>query len=184
MAFPPLTAEEQLWLVGRIRNGDEDAETRLVELFSPPIRVMVRVRAGRRLEEDDVAQEVLVGAITALRRGQLRNEDKLGPFVAGIARNVINNRLRSTRRAALEPLAGHEDASVADFRQEIDRRERLTSVRRALDDLSADDRRILVMTLIGGLRASQIAQRLGVSEEVVRTRKSRALKRLKGQLEA
>jgi RNA polymerase sigma-70 factor (ECF subfamily) len=182
MTFPLLTIEEQASLVGRIRNGDEQAETRLVELFSRPVRVMARVRAGRKLEEDDLTQEVLMAAIAAVRRGQLREADRLGAFVAGIARNVINNRLRSTR-AGFEPLDGHEEAAVADLRDEVARRERAALLRRGLEKLTVDDRRILVLTMIDGLRTAEIAERMGVTEEVVRARKSRALKRLKGRLE-
>ena len=182
MTFPLLTIEEQASLVGRIRNGDEQAEARLVELFSRPVRVMARVRAGRRLEEDDLTQEILMAAIAAVRRGQLREADRLGAFVAGIARNVINNRLRSAR-AGFERLDQHEDAAVADLRVEVARRELAASLRRGLEQLSVEDRRILVLTLIDGLRAADIAERMGVTEEVVRARKSRALKRLKGRLE-
>jgi RNA polymerase sigma-70 factor (ECF subfamily) len=182
MAFPLLTAEEQASLVARIRNGHEDAEARLVELFSRPVRLMVRVR-GRSLEDEDVTQEVLMTAITAVRRGQLREAERLGAFVAGIARNVINNRLRSARGPAFEPLTGHEDAVVADLRHEMAVRERLEMVRQALGGLAAQDRRILQMSLIDGLRASQIAEQLGVTEETVRARKSRALRRLKGRFE-
>lgn len=183
MGFPLLTAEEQASLVGRIRQGDEDAETKLVELFSRAVRVMVRVRAGRRLEEEDLTQEVLMTAITAVRRGQLRDVDRLSAFVAGIARNLINNRLRMSRGTALEPLDGHEDAATADLRKEVALRERAATVRHALEELSLEDRQLLELTLIEGFSSSQMAQRLGVTEEAIRTRKSRALKRLKGRLE-
>ena len=182
MVFPRLTADEQASLVGRIRQGDEGAEARLVELFSRAIRVMVRVRAGRRLEEEDLTQEVLMTAITAVRRGQLRDVDRLSAFVAGIARNVINNRLR-TSRGAFEPLDDHEDAAVADLRQEIAMRERAALVRHALGALSPEDRRLLELTVIEGVTSAQMAKQLGVTEEAIRTRKSRALKRLKGRLE-
>src|SRR5215212_469929 len=123
MVFPALTVEEQQWLVSRIREGDEEAETRLVELFSRAVRVMVRVRTGRRLDEQDLTQEVLMAAITGVRRGQLREVDRLGAFVAGIARNVINNRLRSARGAELESLADHQYTAVGDLRHEVARRE-------------------------------------------------------------
>ena len=182
MAFPLLTAEEQASLVARIRDGREDAEARLVELFSRPVRLMVRVR-GRSLEDEDVTQEVLMTAITAVRRGQLREAERLGAFVAGLARNVINNRLRGARGPACEPLTGHENEVVADLRHELAVRDRLEMVRQALGALGAQDRRILQMSLIDGLRASQIAEELGVTEETVRARKSRALRRLKGRFE-
>jgi RNA polymerase sigma-70 factor (ECF subfamily) len=182
MAFPPLTIEEQASLVGRIRNGDEQAEAHLVELFSRSVQVMVRGRAGRRLDADDLTQDVLMAAITAVRRGQLRDIDRLGAFVAGIARNVINDRLRRTQ-GAFEPLAGHEKAAIGDLREEVARRDRVAALRRGLEQLSAEDRRILMLTLIDGLRAAEIAAQMGVTEDVVRARKSRALKRLKGHVD-
>jgi RNA polymerase sigma-70 factor (ECF subfamily) len=181
MSFPLLSAEEQAWLVTRIREGDRGAETRLVDLFSRPVRLMARVRA-RGLDEDDLTQEVLIAAISALRRGQLRDTERLAQFVSGIARNVINNKRRSQRGAALEPLTGGETAAVADFAEEVTRRERGRMLRRALDGLSVEDRRILILTLVEGLKSGQIAERLGLGEEVVRTRKSRAIKKLKARL--
>ena len=183
MGFPRLTVSEQSSLAGGIRQGDRGAEARLVELFSRPVRVMVRVRAGRHLDEEDLTQEVLMTAITALRRGQLRDVDRLSAFVAGVARNVINNHLRTSRGGALEPLDGHEDAVVADLRQEVAIRERAATVRQALAGLSPDDRRLLELTVIAGFTSSQIAKQLGVTEDAIRARKSRALKRLKGRLD-
>jgi RNA polymerase sigma factor (sigma-70 family) len=182
MGFPLLGAEEQARLVERIRDGDLEAEGRLVELFTRAIRVMVRVRA-RDLGEEDLTHEVLIAAITALRRGQLRDTGRLGQFVSGIARNVINNRLRSARGPVHEPINGHEHAApVVDLAHELARRERTRILRQAMNSLSAEDRRILMLTLVDGLKPGQIAERLGLGEEVVRTRKSRAIKRLKAQL--
>lgn len=183
MGFPLLTVEEQARLVARIREGDSEAEGRLVEIFSRAIRLMARVRA-RKLGEEDLTQEALIAAITALRRGQLRDTERLAQFVSGVARNVINNRLRSERGPVHEPIAeGEHAAVVVDLTHELARRERARLLRRALDSLSDDDRRILMLTLVEGLKPGQIAERLGLGEEVVRTRKSRAIKRLKTRLD-
>lgn len=179
MGFPLLSAEEQARLVERIRNGDRDAEGRLVEHFSRAIRLMARVRA-RELGDEDLTQDVLIAAIMALRRGQLRDTERLAQFVAGIARNVIHNRLRRARGPVHEPIEEHEyPAPAADLTHELARRERAGTLRRALESLSAADRRILMLTLVDGLKPGEIAERLGLGEDVVRTRKSRAIKRLK-----
>ena len=50
-------------------------------------------------------------------------------------------------------------------------------VRRALGILDPTDRRILLMTLVEGLKPGEIGVRLGLTSEVVRARKSRALKK-------
>ena len=49
---------------------------------------------------------------------------------------------------------------------------------RALTGLNRSDKGILLMTLVDGLKPGEIAYRLGLTAEVVRARKSRALKRV------
>ena len=181
MAFPLLTAEEQADLVARIRVGDRAAEARLVELFSAPIRMMARVRARGAVDDQDVCQDVLIAVITGLRRGQLREVDRLGGFIAGVARNVINNALRVGRTRSVEPL-GDDDVAVADLRDEIARRDRARMLRTALEEVGESDRQILVLTLVHGLKSGEVARRLGLDDQVVRARKSRAIRRLTDRL--
>src|SRR5687767_4713090 len=177
MSFPLLTADEQTDLVARIERGEPDAEARLVQLFSAAVRTMTRARVRGALDDQDVGQEVMMAAIMALRRGQLRESERLGAFIAGIARNIINNQLSLHRRRPVEPLAS-DDVSIADFREEVAQRERAATVRAALREMSADDQQILLLTLVEGLKSGEVATRLGLDAEVVRTRKSRAIKRL------
>lgn len=182
MTLPLLTAEEQADLVARIRRGDSGAETRFVELFAAPIRAMVRVRTRGSIDHQDASQEILIAVLTAVRRGQLREADRLGAFVAGVARNIINNQLRVRGNRPVEQLAS-DDVAVGDFREEMSRRERTMMLRSALDEVRPDDRRILVLTLIHGLKSGDIARRLGMDPEVVRARKSRAIRRLTERLQ-
>ena len=181
MAFPLIPAEEQADLVARIQTGDRAAEARIVELFSPAIRAMARVRTRGNVDPHDVCQDVLIAVITGLRRGQLRDVERLGPFVAGVARNVISSELRIRRTRPSQPLA-ETDVPVADLRDEIAGRERARLLRSALEEVSAGDRQILVLTLVHGLKSAQIADRLGLDDQVVRARKSRAIRRLADRL--
>jgi len=183
MTFPLLTSHEQTELVERIQNGDAAAEARLVDLFSPAIRTMARVRSRNAIDDQDVSQDVLIAAITAIRRGQLRDAARLGGFIAGIARNLINNQLRLQASRPVEPLI-RDDAAVADLREEMTRRERARALRSALDEMRRGDRQVLMLTLVEGLKSGEIANRLGLSADVVRTRKARAIKRLTERLKS
>jgi len=58
---------------------------------------MLVARSRNRDLADDLAQEVMMDAICALRRGQLREPSKLTPFVLAIARNVLNSHYRARR---------------------------------------------------------------------------------------
>ena len=58
--------------------------------------------------------------------------------------------------------------------------ERRTLASEIIADLRPTDRAILRMTLVEGLRSEEAAQRLGITPEAVRKRKSRALARARG----
>jgi hypothetical protein len=86
-----LTPAEQRLLVDRIRQGDTLAEEAIVLRFDRRIRVLAVNRTRDREVARDLAQETLIQVLSALRGGQLRDAEKLGAFIFGIARNVINN---------------------------------------------------------------------------------------------
>jgi RNA polymerase sigma-70 factor (ECF subfamily) len=177
MPRPLLTAQEQSTLAERIRSREPAAEEELVHLFADRIRFLVFARTGDREIAPDLTQDVMLAVVRALRDGHLRDADRLAAFVYGTARNVINNHLRTrSRLPAEDPLDGAlQAASTPD---PVEDSERVAVVRRALATLDATDRKILWLTLVEGLKSGEIALRLGLAAEVVRTRKSRATKKM------
>jgi RNA polymerase sigma-70 factor (ECF subfamily) len=172
-----VTPEGQNALVERVRNGDPSAEDELVRLFRPRVLVMMRMRTQEPDTAHDLCQEVLIAVLRALRQGQLRDTERLAAFVHGIARNTANNYLRTRRRqVVLDELS--ESIQAAGSKDPIESAERRQLVNRALSSVSREDRRILTLTLVEGLKPGEIAQRLGLNDEVVRTRKSRALRKV------
>jgi len=176
-----LTPEQQSTLAERVRARDPSAEEELVRLFSGRIALMARLRTRDAETARDVTQEVLLAVFRALRTGQLREAERLTAFVYGIARNLINNYLRT--RARLPPEDALDGAlAAASLPDQLEDSERGALVRRALVVLDSTDRRILLLTLIEGLKPAEIGARLGMSSEAVRTRKSRALKKTAEQV--
>jgi RNA polymerase sigma-70 factor (ECF subfamily) len=171
------TPEGRSALAERVKNGDPSAEDELVRMFRARILVMLRARTQEPEAARDLCQDVLMAVLRALRQGQLRDTARLAAFVHGIARNMANNYIRTRRRqAAVAELSECVPAAVGDDPVAIVERRHL--VRRALSAITQADRRILVMTLVEGLKPGEIADRLGLTDEVVRTRKSRALRRV------
>lgn len=127
---------------------------------------------------EDVAQETLSRALTAIRGGSCRI-DHLGAFIHGIARHVIADVLRAREHAV--------DAAVIDRNMAIgpdpltaavteDERAR---VHDALTQLSQGDELLLRMSFFEGLTPAEVATRLGEPALRVRKRKSRALARFR-----
>lgn len=170
----PLTPEAQTRLATRVCTGDAAAEEELARLFQTRIRLMVLSRVRDAETARDLSQEVLMAVFVALRKGQLREREKLAAFVYGVARNVVNGYFRS-RPPECVPLSPDAVSPGADelVRKIHERR----IVDRFLESLDATDRRILGLTLREGLKPGEIAERLGLSSEVVRARKSRAIRR-------
>jgi RNA polymerase sigma factor (sigma-70 family) len=174
---PPGDLQSTQDLADRIRRGDAYAETELVHKFSSRIFAMAVIRTRDHEASHELVQDVLMAVIGALRKGQLQDADKLAAFVHGVARNLINNRLRTEgRRPPMETLP--DDLARASESDQLEDAERLRLLRNALKRLGQQDRRILWMTLVEGRRPGEIAAVLGLTSEVVRTRKLRAIRRV------
>jgi RNA polymerase sigma factor (sigma-70 family) len=163
-------------LADRIRRGDPAAEAEFVERYYRRVLLMAQVRTGDRQVALDLAQEAMIGLLRALREGRVNSHQHVAGYVHGTARNLINNHFRG--RTKTEGVTFDLEAAHGDPEQMAAERERLELVERALDQMRPDDREILRMTLVEGLKSGEIADRLGIASEVVRKRKSRAVGRL------
>ena len=164
-------------LVDRIRSGDGTAEEELVRYFSPRVFAMLVARTRDRETARDLLQDVLIAVLRSVRDGALRDAERLVPFVHGTARNLVNNYFRDkVREPKTEELSDDCAQIVRHDQLEAEERERM--VRMALATVDETDRKIVLMTMVEGRKPGDIASQLGLSSEVVRQRKSRAIKKI------
>ncbi|MGB6687658.1 MAG: sigma-70 family RNA polymerase sigma factor [Terracidiphilus sp.] len=175
---PDHSPDETERLVQSVAQGDRNAEREFVERYQPRVRAMLLARTRNSEVTADLVQDVIIEALCALRRSQLREASKLTPFVLGIARNVLNSHFRAVSRQpeSLELPDDLPDLSSAASRLEDEERE--SAAMQAISSLEPVDRTILHMTLVDGLKPGMIAQRLRLKPDVVRQRKMRATRRL------
>ena len=177
-------AEDLARVATRIRAGDPSAEEELVREFGERVRVFVGMRTRDREAARDLGQEIMMSVVTALREGRLRDAERVAAFVYGTARNVVNNYLRTRRDETPSGFLPEVAAITPDPSAEFEAGQRQGLVRRALARLSRSDRGILLLTLVDGLKPGEIGHRLGLTAEVVRARKARALKKVIEQIDA
>ena len=177
-----MTESIQNWagLVERVRSGDRSAEAELVSIFQTRVHCMVLARTRNLETARELTQEVMLHTLHALRSGQVRQAESLPAFIHGIVRNLIAGHRRTTGKAAAEPLPDGDLPGLAAPHNGHD--ERLELVRDALAGLNHSDREILLMILVDGLTPGAIAARMQLTAEVVRQRKSRAIKRVRDQV--
>ncbi len=169
-------------LADRIRDGDTAAEDEFVSRYYGRVLLMARIRLGDEQGAYDLAQEAVFGALQGIREGRLHCNEQIGSYVYGTARNLINNRFRGgdPRPIGLpEHLAGGDPPDMVVL--ELERQE---LVRQALEGFNPVDRAILGMTLLEGMKPGEIAARLGMKPEVIRKRKSRAVKKVRAVIQS
>lgn len=174
----PGEVKDDVLLAQRIRTGDPEAENALFLQFAGHVRAMALMRTRDREAAREIVDDVIMAVVVALRRGSVVDTKRIAAFVHGTAVNVINNYRRNRRR-------GPALLSLDDERVEVPctdgnlRAIDIEALRLHITRLSAVDRMVLALSLVEGLTPGQIARRLGLSAEVARQRKRRALVRLK-----
>lgn len=178
--LPPPRLPVPSAIVRRAPSADARAEEELVERFHPGLLAHLTRRVRDREAARELANDVLMAVVQALRDGRIREPERLPGYVYGTARNLANNFLRMRRaRPPGEPL--DPDIAVVELGERAEDGERLARVRAALDLLRDTERQILLMT-IEGLKPGTIASHLGVTSQVVRARKARAMRKLEAHV--
>jgi len=96
-------------LVSRIMAGDQQAEAELVERYNRGVRIIIRREVGDAAIADDLYQETFCLVLEKIRRGEVREPEKLSGFVCSLARNLVIGHFR--RAARREAFTGTEETS-------------------------------------------------------------------------
>jgi RNA polymerase sigma-70 factor (ECF subfamily) len=173
------SANEDLGLLERIRRGDNEGAAELFERYAPALLRFTDRMLSDRGAAEEVTQEVFVKVIS--RAHQYDGRAGVASWLFAIAANAGRDRRRRDRRAAVVPLdvvpeprsrgEGIEASLVSE--------ERRRAVRKALAELSEEQREALVLARYHGMPYAEIAQTLGISVGAVKTRIFRAVETLK-----
>ncbi len=160
-------------LIGLLMSGGGLEELR--RRYGPLIRYVVEpiLPDGRDAEEcvSDVYMKVLSGA------GSLDPKRPLKPWLTAVTRNAALSmaRRKRTGETALEDTIPAEGTPE----EELLRRERTESLKRALDTLSPSDRRLIFRKYYYRQPTAQIAAELGMTERAVEGKLYRLKKRVR-----
>src|SRR5215470_14133027 len=171
-------------LVHRILAGESALFERIMRRHNQRVFRAARAIVKDDAEAEDVMQETYTRAFTHL--GQFRGEAQLGTWLVRIAVHEAFARVRRRRRLAplppddaVEALSMFDRSTPTDPEHEANNAELRKLLERAIDELPETYRTIFVLREVEGLSTATTAECLGVSEEVVKTRLSRARARLR-----
>lgn len=161
-------------LIARFVAGDNDAVRAVIAEYGGAVRTVARSMVADPELVSEVVQQTFIKAWKAASTFDPARE--LAPWLYSIARRTAIDVLRRERRPTTGDHEPEVDVAVAppSFEQTWERFE----VRRALDQLSPEERQIVRLSHLMGVPHSEIAERLGLPIGTVKSRSNRALKRL------
>lgn len=166
----------------RIQKGDEKAFTLAYELYNKLIYVL----SYRYLMDEDRAKDVVQYVFVKLweYRANLNVGISLKNFLFTMAKNHILNLIRNENSALekqyeiAQQVSGYED----DLIEKLERREQMELFYQALAKLPEQKKKICMMKIREEMSNKEIAERLNVSINTVKTHYAEALKLLRREL--
>jgi RNA polymerase sigma-70 factor (ECF subfamily) len=176
-------AQESLdTLVQKARKGDRTALERLLEAHRAPLRSWVSSRLGdrlrRQIDAEDIVQEAQLRALESIQRFTPRGEGSFLRWLCTIALHLIWS--ASQKRSGKDlTLAVEPPGSGVSPSRSLRRQERLERLEESLARLRPEEREVVKLSRIEGLKVREIAERVGRPEPTVKSLIARSLRKLR-----
>jgi len=177
-----LEADGHRALVQASQRGDNRAFATLVELYQATVYGYLRARVLEPADAEDLCQEVFLRCYVG--RAKLHRAAAIGPWLIGIARNLLHEHVRGKQRRRevawtelcleVDTLVGHAHAEATDA---------IGHLPLCLESLGQSAREALDLRYRSQLRNGEIAARLKRSEGAVKLLVHRARQALKNCLD-
>ncbi len=164
-------------LVARIQRGEDSGMEELYRLFARGIRFYLCRQLGMQ-ELDDKVHDTFLIVVQAIRRGDLREPDRLMGFVRTVVRRQVAAHIDQVVHSRRDELHLDVGVRVADGRrnpeQNMAHQQKGDFMREILRQLSERDREILTRFYLHEETQEEICTEMGLTETQFRLLKSRA----------
>ena len=169
---------EAIW-IEQARQGDDTAWEALIRTHQEPVFRLAYLFLGDPDDAEDIAQETFIRAYRAFAR--FDSSRPLRPWLLQITANLARNRRRSIGRywAALQRKLQKNPTADLDLESHVGNRLQAERLWQAVRHLRAEDQEIIYLRYFLDLPVSDTAEAAGIATGTVKSRTSRALKRLR-----
>lgn len=167
--------DTKLQLVRRAQKGDAEAFADLYRDIYQNLYRFALYMLGNPADAEDAVSDAVTDAWMTI--GKLRNEEAFDGWVF----RILSNKCRRKRKEYVnKPLEWKEE--IGDIAGADDLAENL-HLRRVFGELDDEERMIISMHVFGGYTSREISEITGMNANTVRSRESRALKKMAEKLE-
>ncbi len=181
-----LTHDEEMQVISAILKGDANAYEVLVKEHEKLVYNIALRMVNNEEDAYDISQDAFIKAYTNL--ASFRGDCKFSSWLYKLTTNLCLDFLRKRNRHKTVPLVYEDEDGDSEYLEipddsfapetQAEQNELRRQVRDGLNQLPAQQREILVLREIGGLRYDEIGRRLKLEEGTVKSRIFRARKKL------
>ncbi len=177
------TSEDPRVLMRLAREGNKQAFSKVYQLYFMPIYRYVFFRVREEALTEDIVQTVFLKVYQSLSRFEDRNVSPLAYFFT-VARNALTDYWRKEKEVLFfyneDGVPSHDVPDLNKGPEEAAiHKEVMGKVYDAFNELTEDQREVLVLRFVNEFSYEEIAKVLGKSEDAVRQLQSRALKAIR-----
>ena len=173
-------ADADAELVARVHSRDAAAFEVLMRRYFRMAFLIAFAQLNDRADAEEVCQDVFLRCWERIE--ECRNPERVGAWIAAIARNTAHNRRDARRVRETEHLEGLAIAGPERTDAVVHRNELRAALLGALETLSPVQREVVLLHDLEGWKHAEIAGRLDLSAVMSRRHLSDARKRLRERL--
>lgn len=179
-------------LIERVLAGEKDLFYQLVQPYERAVFLAAASILGNDADAEDTAQEAILKAYRNLAR--FRHESKFSTWLIQITINEAKMKLRKDRRHLYESIDAGQETNEGDYfprdfadwrqipSQALEQSELREALKNALRSLPEKYRIVFILRDVQQMSIAETAEALGISEENVKTRTSRARLQMRDRL--
>lgn len=162
--------ENSLQLVNEAKKGNTEAFAQLYQLVYQDLYRFALYTLRNSTDAEDAVSDTVVDAFASIRK--LRSAAAFRAWIFRILSNKCKNKLREYTRKQIEWKEEIDDTAIEEnFTEGI-------LIRKVFRQLSYEERLIISMHVFGGYTSKEIAKILHKNHNTIRTKESRALRKM------
>lgn len=155
---------------------------KLIDEYSGYIYTIIKNMSSNIFNQEDI-EEIISDTFFILWKNQnkIDKEKSLSSYIAGIARNLVKEKLRKTNNNIINDLEfDFFDIQIIDL--EYENREKIEIIKNTMEKMKEQDKDIFNLYYYGNRKINEISKILKITEFNVKSRLHRIRKKLKNEL--
>ena len=169
-------------LIQKAKNGDRKAFCELYDQYKDRLYRYAVYRLRNHTDAEDAVSECVLSAWKQI--GTLREAKAFPAWIFHILAACCNRMIKvQIRRKDTLPLEDGRTGQPEQSEGQPESMSRRLLLEEALDSLSTEERNIVLLSVVGGLKSNEISEITGLTAGSVRSSLSRSLKKMRGYFE-